>query len=461
MRNLYHRIVAVTVIVMVLSTTFAFFASNLYYQFNLKPFNDRKITAVAKQVKIFYEEKSDVELEVYLNHLGQLGYQFYLIEQNGEVASFGEPFRDTALNSQVIQNVLSGSIYHGIAGFPPGLFITGFFDNTLTNSIGTPITGKDGQTHALFIRPSTVAQFGEMRSFFALMIIVSFLLSIALIAISTRYVFVKPIVKLTAATQMLARGKYNIKLNLRRSDEIGRLAKNFTEMARGLEQLEAMRQEFVSNVSHEIQSPLASIQGFSHTLLTVDLPEEQRRHYLSIIEDESRRISQLSKQLLMLASLEKEESLLEKNRFELGEQIRQVLFMTEWNWREKGLAVKMELPQVFILGDSRLLHQVWINLITNSIKFTDEGGTLSVRVIPGEKVCTVEIADTGSGIAEEDLPHIFERFYRADKTRSRKEGSSGLGLAIVSKIVDMHEGSIDVKSRSGEGTTFRITLPLQ
>lgn len=461
MRNLYHRIVAVTVIVMVLSTTFAFFASNLYYQFNLKPFNDRKITAVAEQVKIFYEEKSDVELEVYLNHLGQLGYQFYLIEQNGEVASFGESFRDTALKPEVIQNVLSGSIYHGIAGFPPGLFITGFFDNTLTNSIGTPITGKDGQTHALFIRPSTVAQFGEMRSFFALMIIVSFVLSIALIAISTRYVFVKPIVKLTAATQMLARGKYNIKLNLRRSDEIGRLAKNFTEMARGLEQLEAMRQEFVSNVSHEIQSPLASIQGFSHTLLTVDLPEEQRRHYLSIIEDESRRISQLSKQLLMLASLEKEESLLEKSRFELGEQIRQVLFMTEWNWREKGLAVKMELPQVFILGDSRLLHQVWINLITNSIKFTDEGGTLSVRVISGEKVCTVEIADTGSGIDEGDLPHIFERFYRADKTRSRKEGSSGLGLAIVSKIVDMHEGSIDVESRSGEGTTFRITLPLQ
>src|SRR5690606_37988171 len=149
--------------------------------------------------------------------------------------------------------------------------------------------------------------------------------------VSTRYI-VNPIVKLTEATKTLAQGKYNIQLEVKRRDEIGKLAGTFMQMAKSLEQLDQMRQEFVSNVSHEIQSPLASIQGFSHTLQSADLPEEQRRRYLAIIENESRRMSQLGKQLLMLASLDKEEAILDKQMFDVSAQIRQVLFMLEWSW---------------------------------------------------------------------------------------------------------------------------------
>ncbi|MNN06287.1 Alkaline phosphatase synthesis sensor protein PhoR [compost metagenome] len=232
-------------------------------------------------------------------------------------------------------------------------------------------------------------------------------------------------------------------------------------MVKSIGQLEEMRQEFVSNVSHEIQSPLASIQGFSHTLLSKDLSEEQRREYLLIIEDESRRMSQLSKQLLTLASLDKEEAILEMTSFDVSAQIRQVLFMTEWNWREKEIAIKMELPETYVKGDSKLLYQVWVNLITNSIKFSEEGGTISLRVRQENKTCTIEIQDTGIGIAESDLPHIFQRFYRSDKSRNRKEGSSGLGLAIVDKIVEIHHGHIEVTSELGQGTTFRIHLPAE
>ena len=141
-------------------------------------------------------------------------------------------------------------------------------------------------------------------------------LSILFVLISTRYL-VKPIVKLTEATKQVAKGKYNVELYVKRRDEIGALASHFSEMAKSLEQLEEMRQEFVSNVSHEIQSPLASIQGFSKTLRSADLSDEQRNEYLSIIEEESRRMSSLSKQLLTLASLDKESEHIEKARLTL------------------------------------------------------------------------------------------------------------------------------------------------
>lgn len=460
MRNLYHRIVATTLLVMVLSSTLAFFASNLYYQYRLKPFNDAKVTGMAEDIKQYYERNENMDLSLYLDHIGGLGYQFYVVDQQGRGLFYGPEFRKVELGTHPIQQVFEGEIYHGIAQFPAGLFVTGFFDNDLRNTIGVLLQKNGEPAYALFVRPNAVIQFGEMRTFLTMILLVSFILSILLVAFSTRYV-VRPIVKLTEATKMLARGNYKIKLDVKRDDEIGKLAVHFSQMAISLEQLEAMRQEFVSNVSHEIQSPLASIQGFSHTLLTADLPEEQRRRYLSIIEDESRRMSQLSKQLLTLASLEKEDAILEKNEFDVGGQIRQVLFMTEWSWRDKDLAVKMDLPSLYINADSKLLHQVWINLITNSIKFTEEGGTISVRLRPeGKEHIRVEIEDTGIGIAEEDLPFVFQRFYRADKSRNRKEGSSGLGLAIVSKIVGMHGGEITVDSEPGKGTTFRIRLPI-
>lgn len=159
--------------------------------------------------------------------------------------------------------------------------------------------------------------------------------SVFYLLLLTRAFIVKPITKLTEATKRIADGDYSSKLNVTRSDEIGDLAQHFAKMTQSIQRLDDMRQEFVSNVSHEIQSPLASIQGFSQTLQSEELTKEQRNNYLSIIEKESRRMSLLSKQLLMLASLDKEDDPLQRSNFDLAQQIRQVMFMLEWNWREK------------------------------------------------------------------------------------------------------------------------------
>lgn len=459
MKTLYSRIVITTIWIMMLSSVIAFVLSNVYYQYNLKPFNDQKITAMAYDIESFYKQNPDIDVDSYLTHMGKLGYQLYLVNADGAGTFYGGEFRGKNIDPEVIQQVVSGQTYHGILNFPSKLFITGFFDNDLMNSIGVPISIQ-GVTYALFLRPDVTVQFGEMRIFFSIIMLISFLLSILLVGIITRHI-VKPIVRLTEATKRISQGKYDLKLNVKRRDEIGKLANHFSHMAKGLEQLEQMRQEFVSNVSHEIQSPLASIQGFSQTLQTSPgLSEEQRQHYLSIIEDESRRMSQLSKQLLMLASLDKEEHILEKTTFDLAAQIKQVLSVTEWSWRSKDLAIDLELPSLFIYGDQQLLHQVWINLITNCVKFTDVGGTISIRIFRQGDHCGVEISDTGIGIAQSDLPHIFNRFYKADAARNRKETSTGLGLSITKKIVDLHQGHIEVESELGKGTTFRVLLPV-
>ncbi|GIP57340.1 HAMP domain-containing sensor histidine kinase [Paenibacillus sp. FSL W8-0186] len=457
MKSLYLRIVITTIFVMILSFLIAFIGSNLYYQHLLKPFNDQKITAMAKSISTFYEQNPELDPASYFSHVGELGYQMYLVQSQEHGSYFGDPFRETKLDDAVVQSVLRGEEYHGVSKFTTGPFVTGFFDNVLINTVGVPLHAG-GEVYALFVRPNVGVLFGELRIFFAVLVVLSILLSILFVIVSTRYI-VNPIVKLTEATKTLAQGKYNIQLEVKRRDEIGKLAGTFMQMAKSLEQLDQMRQEFVSNVSHEIQSPLASIQGFSHTLQSADLPEEQRRRYLAIIENESRRMSQLGKQLLMLASLDKEETILDKQMFDVSAQIRQVLFMLEWSWREKDLAVELDLPSAFIAGDDKLLHQVWINLITNSIKYTEPGGTIAIRLRQTEAECYVDIEDTGIGIAESDLPYVFNRFYRVDRARNRKEGSSGLGLAITQKIVELHQGRIVAASELGKGTTFHVTLP--
>lgn len=254
----------------------------------------------------------------------------------------------------------------------------------------------------------------------------------------------RPIKTLTAATKKIAEG--HIRLNIHQQDENGVLAQHFRQMAKSLSQLEDMRQEFVSNVSHEIQSPLTSIQGFSQALRDETLTKDQRTHYLSIIGKESRRLSLLSKQLLTLAFLDRTDDVLDKTTFDVAEQIKQVIVATEWQWREKNMTIDMNLPSTYIATDQKLLHQAWTNLITNSIKFSEKEGDLWMHISQtNNDEALIEILDNGIGISKEDLPYIFDRFYKADKVRRRETASSGLGLAITKKSSSFKKERLKLK----------------
>jgi two-component system phosphate regulon sensor histidine kinase PhoR len=265
------------------------------------------------------------------------------------------------------------------------------------------------------------------------------------------------------ALEKIARGDFSVRLEneFRDNQMVGQLTNSINKMAAELDQMENLRQEFISNVSHEIQSPLTSIRGFAQALENDQLTVEERHHYLSIIEDESTRLSRITQDLLKLASLESDRVKFDPKLYRLDKQIRSLILVCEPQWTAKQIDMDISLDEVEITADEDLLSQVWMNLITNGIKFTPEGGKLYIELHRQNDKVEFKITDTGIGIQEEDQARIFERFYKADKSRTRTNGGSGLGLSIVKKIVDLHKGTIEVVSKSNEGTTFTVSLLLE
>ena len=260
----------------------------------------------------------------------------------------------------------------------------------------------------------------------------------------------------------IAQGDFRVRLNPDAGANAftSELAKSVNLMAEELNQMEHMRQEFISNVSHEIQSPLTSICGFARALHDEHLSVEERQHYLSIIETESMRLSRMTDNILRLASLEAGQMKLEMKPYRLDKQIRTLILACEPQWMSKTIEMDVALEEVEIFADEDLLSQVWSNLLHNSIKFTPQGGRVCVEVHRRDNWIEYRITDTGIGIPEEAQARVFERFYKADTSRERSSGGSGLGLTIAKKIVELHQGTIGVTSQPGVGTAFIISLPM-
>ncbi|HUI90291.1 MAG TPA: HAMP domain-containing sensor histidine kinase [Anaerolineales bacterium] len=264
------------------------------------------------------------------------------------------------------------------------------------------------------------------------------------------------------ALERIAAGDFSVRLEDKFHDYpmVSELTSSVNKMALELHQWESLRQEFISNVSHEIQSPLTSIRGFAQALENDQLTAEERHHYLGIIEDESGRLSRITEDLLKLASLESDHLKLEPKTYRVDHQIRNLVLACEPQWRDKNIKMNVSLDELEITADEDLLSQVWINLIHNAIKFTPTGGSVRVTLCCRREQIEFRISDTGIGISNQDLPRIFERFYKADKSRTRAKEGSGLGLSIVKKIVDLHKGTIEVDSKVSEGATFLVRLPV-
>jgi signal transduction histidine kinase len=271
---------------------------------------------------------------------------------------------------------------------------------------------------------------------------------------------VKPINKLTKATRDVAGGDFNIKLDIKQKGELGTLARSFEEMMHDLEQVEQMRREFVTNVSHEVQSPLTSISGYAKALKQINLAEQERNRYLDIIIAEAERMSTMSDSLLKLSLLESQSQQLQFTTFDLDEQVRRVIVAIQPQWSARGITFELHLSPVKITADRNLLNQVWTNILGNSIKFSGEGGVIAVSIREASSNVIVQISDNGIGISREDQQRIFERFFKTDRSHSRKYGGSGMGLAIVKQIVLLHHGDIQVDSELGRGTSITVSLPL-
>ena len=263
---------------------------------------------------------------------------------------------------------------------------------------------------------------------------------------------------LTGTLAQIAQGNFDVLLDPKNVGFFNDLAEAINDMAQNLGTLETMRQDFISNVSHEIQSPLTSIGGFAALLQKDGLPDEERRRYAAIIETESKRLSALSENLLKLSTLDDNKAPLIKKEFRLDKQLERIALTLEPQWSSKNLTLEADLQKQSVCGDEDLLSQVWMNLLHNAIKFTPEGGRIYMALSTDGNTAVIKISDTGIGIATENQLHIFERFYKVDKARDRSHDGNGLGLSLVKKIVELHDGSITVESEPGKGATFWICL---
>ncbi|WP_276357495.1 sensor histidine kinase [Cohnella caldifontis] len=322
--------------------------------------------------------------------------------------------------------------------------------------LGFPLRTADGQL-ALVIHPES-SDTDLVLAVIGAFILIALVIGSFKFIIFTRVV-VKPLKALTAATRKVAKGDYNIVLQTKSKDELGILSEQFQQMAREISQVERMRQEFVSNVSHEIQTPLASISGFVSILQKEGLDEAEQLRCLDIIRQESIRLSRLSENMLRLASIDSSRYPFHPSTVRLDRQLRRIVVASEPQWAAKRLNIRLELPKTSVHADEDLLSQVWLNIFGNSIKFTPEGGDITIELQPGIGRIGVVFRDTGIGIAEEDRKRVFERFYMADKSRNREAGGSGLGLAIVKLVVELHSGSVEIDSAVGKGTAVTVFLP--
>jgi len=406
------------------------------------------LVAAGEEIIRVYEQTEPANLDRFMESMVKLtSYSVQIYTGSGAMKSFkySSDMDDLAISQESIRKVRDGEIYRSSS-------------KEKMTFIGLPFL-IGGERHALFLLPSSKNESTLTHLMLTILLFVLVTGSICIL-IAAIYV-VKPIKTLTAATKRLAKGDFDVELGVKRKDELGNLARSFNGMAGDLKQLERMRQDFVSNVSHEIQSPLTSISGFAKALKDMNaIPEDERVQYLDIILAESGRLSRLSDNLLKLASLDSNHHPLEYATFHLDEQIRQVVVNCEPLWSEKNMDLDLDLPQAAkITADMDQLNQVWTNLLGNGIKFTPAGGLIHVQLRTGMDRYTVTLSDSGVGIAPEQLDRVFERFYKTDRSRDRSSGGSGLGLAIVKKIVALHEGDIYVESKVGQGTKVVVHLP--
>lgn len=456
MRSLYGKLVLITAAIMMVSGLLAFLGINTYYHQVLKVQNDEKNMKIAQSIVTFIEESDGLNLESYLETQASTGYKLYVVNDENDRTLYGEPFRVENLPQEAINNVLAGQPFHGMANLPSETFVTGFFSNELVNTVGLPFI-YEGETYGLFLRPDIKMLFNEVHFIIAgLMSIMGILSLLAMLIVAKK--LIEPITKLTIATKRVGEEEFSGDLPIHRRDEIGQLAQSFQQMTEKLSENNRIRKEFISDVSHDFQSPLQNISGYADLLLQEGLTKDARFGYAKVIQSETERLSILTKQLLLLTSLDQLSSPLEMKTLQIDEQLKETIRKYRWFIEEKEMTISMNLEPVHFKGDPGFLEKVWENLISNALKYTPSEGALDIGLTETPETIVVTIKDTGIGMTESEVARVFDRFYRVDDSRTQEISGTGLGLPIVQEVVHLHNGEITIVSEPDTGTTCRVTF---
>ncbi|MES5895880.1 ATP-binding protein [Bacillus cereus group sp. RP43] len=292
------------------------------------------------------------------------------------------------------------------------------------------------------------------------------IISVLTIILTTISVFVfsrvitEPLIKMKRATEKMSKLNKPIQLGIKRNDELGSLAKTIEDLSSELTYMKKERNEFLASVAHELLTPLTYMKGYAKVAKRDSLTKEEREEYLQIIEDETDSVTDLVQDLFMLVQLEQHQFVIKKQKVILKPFLERMVEKTKTTLTNKQMQLHVHCKDdLEVCIDERRMEQVMLNLLHNAYQHSPENTSIIIRVLTSTNTFTISVQDEGEGIPKEDIPHVFDRFYRVDKSRTRATGGKGIGLAVAKEIVELHNGSIEVKSELEVGTEFIIELP--
>ena len=407
---------------------------------------------VAREELFVIARRYDAYIQLFFDD-GELGQRNFLAQDSGTRWADAEE----ADLQESIQQVKSGSyeeLRYGLLSR-----YTGF--DTLT--VMRPITSEAGEElGVMFFHYDMTGVNRSIREVFASVATISavaLVIAVPLVMLLVRGV-TKPISHITDVVRDYTKGDFSRRVKLKGDDELARLGSTFNAMADELNTLEQARRSFVANVSHELRSPLTSMRGFLEAMEDGTIPPEDRDEYIGIVLDENRRMTVMVNDLLDLARIESGQYKITPEVFDITELIRRTVITFEARIASKNMQVDISLPDdpLYVEADPVRIGQVLHNLVDNAVKYTPDGGRIGVGCRAEKHIVTVRVSDNGCGIPAEDLPHIFDRFYKAEKAHTPDGVSgTGLGLSIAKLIMDEHGQSLTVASDEN-GTEFAFTL---
>lgn len=298
----------------------------------------------------------------------------------------------------------------------------------------------------------------NLRNQFLIVGVIAIALTVVTIFLLSRLITL-PLIRMKQATEQISKGNNQVKLTTGRKDELGELANAITTLSNDLDRLKNERNEFLASISHELRTPLTYIKGYADIASRPDAADEEKKEYLAIIREETAHLTGLIQQLFELAQLDQNKFTIDKENFSLDMLFQSVAGLVRPAFEEKGISLSIVTdPEITAFIDPERIQQVLLNILDNARKHSSEGAQVKLSGFrEGEKI-VISVSDEGEGVPAEDVPFVFERLYRVEKSRSRESGGSGLGLAIAKEIVESHGGSITLDSEQGEGTIVRIEL---
>lgn len=462
-----------TVYAMLILLSFAFIGGIFLYQVNRyavgeirKNLNETTGRA-ADTTRIFLENYSPSMEMIYKLNLTQSaslsGGVITVSSADGKVAYYADKkgciIPDKAVvGADIVKTVISGGRYSELGNLG-GFFSEYYYSNA------APIHLSSGETVGMVVvsvpAGATVKLFSDLAQIFLWVTICALFLTLIISYFVARRQ-TRPLKIMAAASKHFARGDFSVRVPVDvRCNEIAECAVSFNNMAASLQNLDEMRNDFIANVSHDLKTPMTTISGFVDGILDGTIPQDEQGRYLAIISDEVKRLSRLSGRMLNTVRLESGQMVLRKSSFDICEMASRIILNFEKAINERGIGVEVSIPDELTLSADRdTIFQALYNLIDNAVKYTNEGGRITMGITLAGPRMFFEITNTGNGISMDDLPYIFDRFYKADRSRSRNPESSGVGLYIAKTAVNLHGGDIYAESAPDGTVTVRFDLPL-